>query len=78
MALGILLITHGGRHDPEIQYISAPDIKEGFNRALASTRASWKGHAPGLTRLHYTMDNDNRDRREMECYQLSMLIILVS
>jgi hypothetical protein len=43
MAFGILLITQthdGGRHDSEIQYISAPDIKEGFNRALASTKAS--------------------------------------
>jgi hypothetical protein len=40
MALGILLITHGGRHKPGIQYISAPDIMGGFNRALALTEAS--------------------------------------
>lgn len=28
------------QHDPEIQYISAPDIKEGFSTALALTKAS--------------------------------------
>jgi hypothetical protein len=81
MALGLLLVMHcivqtdiGPGLSTYLQVCREP--RGGLNMALIFVQSELDDVLQ--FRQDYTMDDDNRDRREMECYRLSMISFAVS